>query len=232
MAPRTLKQMSQSVTITTIRSFITCYPSSPLLSNPRPPSVVCTFLSNDSVGTGATSPIIACAYTLTRTMPHANDHLYSFSLSQSHSFSHSHSRSRPHSRLYIDNRTEARDSPSHALTHTHLRSSVASWVLTCTCVHNAHAHTHSLSHSHTNIGTETHSIRPYSPKHIWCSCRGSSKSNEGSHTRPDTLHSHSLFTSLVTFHISFGPHVPCVCHSADIVTATRSQVLLASRSCD
>jgi hypothetical protein len=60
--------------------------------------------------------------------------------------------------------------PSQALTHTLL-------LFECRLA-GSHMHlraqrsrTHSLSHSHTNICTVTHSIRPYSPRHIWCSHR-------------------------------------------------------------
>jgi hypothetical protein len=138
MAPHTLKQTSQ--TITTIHPFTTSYPSSPLLLNPRPPSLVCTFLSYHSVGMGAMSPIIACTCTLTHRMPHAIDHSYLPFLSQSHS----HSRSHPCSCSYINNHTEARDSPSHALTHTllhfecHLEGSHMH-------LHAQHSHTHTLA---------------------------------------------------------------------------------------
>src|SRR5882762_1646451 len=115
MAPCTLRQMSQ--TITTLRSFITCCPFSPLLFNPHP-SVVGTFLSHHSVGTGATSPNIACTCMLACTMPCTHNHLYSVSHSHSHSYSHLHLH--PHSCSYIDNHAEARDIPSPALTCTHL----------------------------------------------------------------------------------------------------------------
>src|SRR5882762_2615409 len=140
MAPCTLRQMSQ--TITTLRSFITCCPFSPLLFNPHP-SVVGTFLSHHSVGTGATSPTIACTCMLACTMPCTHDHSYLLSYSHSHLYSHSH-----HSV------GTGATSPNIACT----------CMLVCTmpCTHN---HLYSVSHSHSHSYSHLH-LHPHSCSYI------------------------------------------------------------------
>jgi hypothetical protein len=102
MAPRALKQMSQ--TITTLQPFVTCCPLSPSLSNPHPPSVANNTFSLYLVDMSATSPILTCTCAL------------------AHATSHTHNCSHSHSHLRTDNHTETCSIHSPPITHIHLMS--------------------------------------------------------------------------------------------------------------
>jgi hypothetical protein len=102
MAPRALEQISQ--TVTTFLPFITYTPLSPSLYNPHTLSVVSPAFLLRSFGTDATSPVIACTYTLACTTPYTHHH--------SHSHLHSHPRS------HTDGHTGTHNVRSPAIMHT------------------------------------------------------------------------------------------------------------------